>query len=193
MILKKMLLLFTTLLLLAFNTSDTAKNSTILITTESSLIIKGSSNINSFSCLYSIDKIKNPIPINYHHNNGIITFSKTLLTLNNIHFDCGGKGINNDFNKILKSDEYPHISLNLKEISPLNTTTVEATIAIDIAGITKTHKIPVKFQQNKNIAVVGNLTISMSDYNLNAPKKIFGLITVDDTIDISFELFLKED
>ncbi len=140
-----------------------------------------------------IDKIKNPIPINYHHNNGIITFSKTLLTLNNIHFDCGGKGINNDFNKILKSDEYPHISLNLKEISPLNTTTVEATIAIDIAGITKTHKIPVKFQQNKNIAVVGNLTISMSDYNLNAPKKIFGLITVDDTIDISFELFLKED
>jgi polyisoprenoid-binding protein YceI len=193
MVLKKILLLFITLLLFSFNASDTTKTCTILITTESSLTIKGSSNINSFSCHYSIDKIKNPIPVNYHHNNGSITFSKTLLTLDNVYFDCGGKAINNDFNKILKSKEHPQILLSLQEINPINTTTIEATLAIAIAGTTKTHKIPVNFQQNENILVSGNLSISLSDYNLKAPKKLLGLITVDNTIDISFKLLIKED
>ena len=189
-----MILLLSIVVAFAFTNSDSAiQNTSVLITPESSLIIKGTSNVNTFSCLYNIQKIKNPIPIIYHMEDGKMKFKKTVLVLNNTCFDCGGKGINTDFKKILKSETHPQIFLFLKEITPLeNSTAVEANIIIEIAGVPNCYKIPVEITQDNDMLITGDLKVSLGDYQLKAPKKLFGLITVNDIIEISFKLKVKE-
>ncbi|MDO6768053.1 MULTISPECIES: YceI family protein [Cellulophaga] len=177
----------------AFTNSDTAlKRTQIHISKNSSLLIKGTSNVNSFKCYYNIKKIGNPIPIQYKFKDENLKFENTLLTLNNSCFDCGGRAINNDFNKILDSNNHPQLFLTLQEINPIkNTTSVEANLAITIAGVTNNYRIPVGIENGINMQVTGDLSLSLNDFNLKSPKKIFGLIKVDDTINIFFKLFIN--
>lgn len=169
------------------------KRASYTITNESSLVIKGNSNINSFTCTYDINNLKSPIPASYSIEDNKLYFEKTTLILDNIDFDCGGRGINNDFQKTLNTEEYPQIRLNLKKIEATgNPSEVQATIVINIAGHSQSYKIPLSIKRNNNLQVSGQLDIQLSDYNLTAPKKLFGMITIDDTIEIIFNLSIKE-
>ena len=179
---------------LAFTNRDsTIKSTSVFINTESSLLVRGTTNVSTFSCIFNINKFKNPISVVYQIENDKIKFNKTALILDTACFDCGGKAINSDFRKILKSDSHPQLFLLLKEISQLeNNSDVQASIDIEIAGITKGYKIPVKVKNNKGILITGDLGISLADYKLEAPKKLFGLISVDDKIEIFFQLLVHE-
>jgi hypothetical protein len=191
----KALLLVLVSLLLAFTTRDSAVNSTsVIISSQSSLFVKGTSNINAFSCSYNTNKLKNPIQVVYQIEDGKMKFNKAALILDNVCFDCGGKGINNDFQEILKSQKYPQMFLFLKEISFIdNEFNVRAKIRIEIAGVTNDYEIPVKIKKDLGLLLTGDLSISLVDYNLVAPKKLFGLIQVHDKIEIFFQLAVKKD
>lgn len=179
---------------MGFVTSDSATRSTsYTITSESSLVLRGTSNVGIFSCSYEIDKINAPIPVTYNIEDGKLKFDKTALVLENACFDCGGKGINSDFQKLLKSVRYPQISLFLKEVKHTGKESdVRAIIDLEIVGITKSYKIPVKIKKDKGMLVTGDLGLYLSDFNLEAPKKLFGLIVVHDKIDIFFQLAVHE-
>ncbi len=175
------------------NDLATVKSTAVVITEKSSLTVKGTSNVNSFSCVFDINDIINPMPIVYHNGGDKITFQKTTLVLDNTSFDCGGRGINKDFQKTLKTEEHPQILLSLKEIKPTeNPTTVEATVAIEIAGLSHNYVIPVEIGAREKLQVAGRLNVQISDYKLKAPKKLFGMITVDDDLEIVFRLEIKE-
>lgn len=194
MIIKRIVFLISIVTALAFTTRDsTIKRISVIITTESSLVVRGTTNVNTFSCVFNINKFKNPIQVNYHVEGGKMIFNKTALVLDNNCFDCGGEGINSDFQKILKSDKYPQITLFLKETTLFeNKLDVQASINIEIAGIVKGYKIPIKVKKNNDMLITGDLAISLYDYGLEAPKKMFGLISVDDTIEIFFQLAVRE-
>ncbi|WP_242203592.1 YceI family protein [Aestuariivivens insulae] len=194
-VVNKVLFVISIAMLMAFTASDTTfKNTSVTVTPESSLLVRGTTNINTFTCGFNVLKLNNPIEVVYKKVGNRMVFEKTALILDNDCFDCGGKGINSDFQKILKSNKYPQISLFLNEISDLEDQSddVLAALDIEIAGISKRHKVPVKFKKNKGMLVTGDLAISMSDYNLKPPKKLFGLISVHDTIEIYFQLAVRE-
>lgn len=194
MVLKKVILYAFVLMALAFTNRDSAiTNTTVIITSDSSLVVRGTTNVSTFSCVFNINKFKNPIQVNYYMDGDKMAFNKTALILETSCFDCGGKAINSDFQKILKSDKYPQITLFLKEISQIeNTLDFQALVNIDVAGITKTYKIPVKFKKNNDMLITGNLAISAADHNLEMPNKLFGLIYVNDKIEIYFQLTIQE-
>ena len=182
-------------MLMAFTADNVLlKNTSIMITTESLLVVRGTTNVSTFTCGFDVSAFKRPISVTYRIENDKWVFDKTALVLNNECFDCGGKTINNDFQNILKSKVYPQITLYLNEITDLEnqSNNVLAFIDIEIAGITKKHSVPVKFKKDKDLLITGNLALSMEDYNLIAPKKLFGLITVHDTIKIYFQLAIQE-
>jgi hypothetical protein len=191
---KKVLGFLTIFLLLAFNFKDSPVNdSVVTIAPESSLTISGTTNINTFSCDFDINRIKESIPVHYEEISGKYIFKKATLVLNNLGFDCGSRGINRDFNELLQSGDYPQILLKLKEIdgnilqdSPLN-----AGVEIKIAGKTNTYKIPVSMDENKTTCISGALKISLGDFKLKAPTKALGLIVVHDSITINFDLVLQ--
>jgi len=194
MIVKKLILFVFIVMALAFTSRDSAiKNTSIIISPESSLLVRGTTNVNTFTCLFDIEKLKNPIPVVYHMENGKMQFNKTALILDNVCFDCGGKAINNDFQKLLKSDKNPQILLFLKELSNVeNKEDTHAVIEIQMAGITKTYRIPVKIKKNNKLLITGDLALNLSDYNIVPPKKFLGMITVDDKIEIFFQLAVRE-
>jgi len=194
MFLNKTLVYFILGITTFFTSKDAVfETSSVIIKERSTLLINGESNINNFSCLYDNDEIKKTIPISYTVEGDIIRFDKTVLLLNNNFFDCGGNGINRDFRKTLNTDNYPQIALTLNEIErTADPSNINAEIAIKIAGISHDYRIPVEIIKNKNLIVNGQLKIKLTDFNLNTPKKLFGIIAVDENIEITFNLEIEK-
>lgn len=181
-------------MLFAFTTKDTkSKHTTVYITAESSLSVVGSTNVNSFTCCFDINKLKNPIPVYYQITDDKMVFKNTVLTLNNSCFDCGNNGMNKDFQKLLKTETTPQIFLNLKEINSTNNDAcILATVEIEIAGVKRAYKVPVTALHRNELVVTGSLDLYLSDFKLEPPKKVLGLIAVKDTIKIAFQLIVNE-
>ncbi|HLT51452.1 MAG TPA: hypothetical protein VKZ93_05815, partial [Arenibacter sp.] len=65
-------------------------------------------------------------------------------------------------------------------------------VDIEIAGLTNSYTIPVKFDRKENLCILGELKLNLDDFKLKAPKKVLGLITVHETITINFDLAIRE-
>ncbi|WP_139226729.1 YceI family protein [Zhouia amylolytica] len=166
----------------------------VKIANESELTISGSTNINRFECNYKIEKLTGPITVVYQKNQKSLDFRQTVLKLDNNCFDCGSKPINRDFNILVKSDQHPRILLKIDKVLNIGGTEADVLTDIKIAGITKSYRVPVGITKlnGNNLKVSGVLKLNISDFKLEPPKKMFGIIKVDDIINIDFRLILKD-
>lgn len=175
------------IILLSFGFS---KNQTkVKITNKSEVSIKGKSNVNSFECKYDSDFIENDLQISITRNNNKILLEGAKLSIKSTGFDCAHKMITKDFKTILKADDYPHIVINVKEISTTKEN-IAAKLNVTIAGIDKEYLVPVSYNQNTN-NVKGQLKLNIKDFKLKSPKKLLGMVVVNDNVDINFNLFLQ--
>lgn len=191
---KTLALLFLGLSCLAFTTKLIRHSTKVVISSDSQLFIKGSTNVNTFTCEFNIKQLNTPIPLYYHEIEDKLVFDKAKLVLENTCFDCGNKGMNKDFMALLKSDEHPEILLSLKEISNIkhNPSTVNTLVELTIAGASKTYHLPVQIATEEQIKVSGTLKLNIEDFGLEAPKKALGLIKVSENIEIHLRLFFTE-
>lgn len=190
---RKILLFISVVALMAF-TGRKLSSTSVVITPNSKLFIIGKTNVSSFKCRYDVEKLEKPIPVFYKKVGNNLVFDNTVLVLNNADFDCGGHAINADFNELLKTDTYPQLFINLKEISntPKSDNDVLAKLNIEIAGIKKEYSTPVTIKGSDAMLVKGVLNLNLRDFNLEPPKKALGLIVVKDVIEINFELVVTE-
>ncbi|WP_250434305.1 YceI family protein [Hanstruepera flava] len=169
------------------------KSLEVVVKSDSEVSISGTSNVNSFTCCYNIDKLEDPIPVSFESNNKNMVFQSTVLELKSDCFDCGHKAINKDFNKLLKTELYPRIKLNLlaiKKTSELKNT-YNAKVEINIADVVNSYTFPVQVTKNEGIHIIGDLSIDLRDYKLEAPKKMMGLIVVHPDVIVNFNLHLR--
>lgn len=175
------------IILLSFGFS---KNQTkVKITNKSEVSIKGKSNINSFECKYDSDFIENDLQISIARNNNKILLEGAKIAIKSTGFDCAHKMITRDFKAILKAEEYPHIVINVKEINTAKEN-ITAKLNVKIAGVEKEYLVPVIFNSNTN-NVKGLLKLNIKDFKLKSPKKLLGMVVVNDNVDINFNLFLQ--
>lgn len=194
-LMKKYLLIVLALVGVFFAFSPFHESTVVVISPESQLFIEGKTNVNQFSCNFDIDQIDKPIPVKFKPHNDILIFDNANLVLSNHCFDCGHKGINNDFRALLKTDQYPKITLTLLEIEqPWNSEAeLEAKIKLNIAGKTNTYHINLKHTSgNTETFVNGKLKLNIKDFNIEPPKKMLGLVVVNEMIEINFQLVLKK-
>ncbi len=182
------LLLFTAL---AFAQNGT-NSRTVKIMPESKLTITGDTNISKFLCAFDSEMIPSTRKIEVSGKQEELHFKNAILILDNTGFDCGSKGINKDFHALIKTEEYPKISLELKKLCINTPTDAIADLIITMAGKTKTYKLPVKIVDGKISQYRGNLSLNINDFNLKPPKKLFGLIVVKEVIDINFNLNVEK-
>lgn len=190
---KKILIFISVITALSFTDTFVGKTS-VTITPNSKLLIIGKTNVNTFKCQYDVLKLNKPITVSFKKRGNKINFDKTTLVLDNINFDCGGIGINNDFHELLKTKSHPQVLLKLKEINkdPNNESIVQALVDLEIAGITKSYEVPVSLKENGIMFIKGVLALNIRDFNLEPPKKALGMIVVKDVIEINFELAIKK-
>lgn len=190
---KNALLLVMLMFLSAFtNAQEKIENITIKILPESRLNITGDTNISAFTCVFDTGYLKKAQNIRYSGNRSHLQFKDAILTLNTKGFDCGNRRINKDFHDLIKSDRYPEIYLELKEITMQPREVAIARALITIAGIQREYKLPVTIVDGKIAKYTGKLKLDIKDFNLEPPKKLFGMIVVKDDIEIDFNLVVQK-
>ena len=162
----------------------------VKILPKSEVIIYGKSNVNSFQCKYNSNYLEDEISVSALKSSDTrISLNDARIAIKSKGFDCGNRMITNDFKTILKTDDYDNINIELKQLE-INKKFVMTWLNIQIAGITKEYIIPMAYDADLN-NVKGSLRLNIKDFKLKSPKKLFGMIEVNDNVDINFNLFLQ--
>lgn len=168
---------------------------TLSFTPNSSLIIRGESNVHKFSCDYNTYELTDSLKVNFKKHSNLIVFKNTQLLLEKAEFDCGGRGINRDFHKLLQTQDFPNIKMHLKNVDISDKNNVKANLSFTICDITKEYSVPISVNHHKNKMIFkGCISLKISDFDLTSPRKVLGLIKVRDTIfvDINLESVLNK-
>lgn len=183
-------------LILGLSATMDAQNGTekrmVQILADSELTITGDTNINKFLCGFDTKRLERSKEISFTQKGNNFKFQNAVLTLNNQGFDCGNKAINRDFHALLRTDEYPAISLEITELTVQNDAQALAKVKITIAGKHKNYTLPVNIVNTPTDCFTGTLKLDINDFGLKPPKKMFGLIVVKEDIEINFNLTIKK-
>ena len=168
----------------------------VLLLNESKLTIHGSSNITDFSCVSEHELEEDTVSFNVENLKESITITRSSLVLEIEEFDCGKRGINRDFRQTLKFKEHPNINIELKGLQTISGDEYPSSAVVDIiiAGIKKEYTVPLQnlgFHAN-TIYASGKKVLVMSDFKLEPPSPMLGLVKVDDELEIRFDLVIRQ-
>lgn len=166
----------------------------------SKLYLKGTSNVNAFTC-HCEDQYDAQV-IEAEINGGYARFKDAGLKLSSKNFNCHNRKIDNDMQKALQSDRYPAIKITLVDTwqdakhlqgSSKEWFDVRANVTITITNVTKKECIPVKARQTgpNQFQVQGEKALQMSVFGVDPPEAMFGMIKVDDWITFHFDLVVS--
>jgi hypothetical protein len=165
---------------------------------ESRLTISGESNVNDFRCevdnYYSADNLHL-----YSSAGSDFRFSQNRIVIDLMEFDCGRNLITRDFRESLNAERDPEMIINFLSLNrlPANASRAEmlsGNLKITIAGITREVDIRLEASNNGNGTTLldGRHQFQFSDFNLEPPTKMWGLINVKNELEVSFNLILEE-
>lgn len=166
----------------------------------SSLTISGKTNVNSFQCgikqylgndtlvLREGGRLQKPV------------FLKGSVALKASLFDCGMQMITNDFGATIKSDQHPEVVIHFKSFEKVpgydaRERKFKGTMAVSLAGTSKEFSLLCTIQPKPPglIHLSGSRNFLFSDFNLTPPKKMMGMIKIEDEINVQFNLVLQPD
>ena len=159
----------------------------------SKLTINGTSNVTDFECVYNEDLDEPETTTEAEIQQATATSAGGELILVVDSFDCGKKGINKDFRSTLKSDVYPTIHVELLEVITQDNIPTIAVVNISIVGITKEYGVELgeAYVEDGVTMVRGSQALKMTDFNIDPPRALFGLVKVDDELKINFTLRIR--
>ena len=163
------------------------------------LSINGTTNVLSFKLVQNGDKLLNkPITITATQNQNKVFLSQNQLNINTKNFSSDNPMALRDFLKLIKSDAFPSIKVQLNHIeTPQENdkeiySKVNASVNITITGITHQYNIPVSSAKKGDfISLKGIKKISIRDFGLEPPVEMMGLIKVSEWISIDFQMTCK--
>ncbi|MFO7800431.1 YceI family protein [Rhodohalobacter sp.] len=161
----------------------------------SRLWIKGSSNVNTFDCIAHEYDGEAMVKDSSNYNSPDPEVSVEVV-IDVEGFDCGKRKMNNDMKDALKSNQYPNIRFvyNKAESGPdLPNNNYIIYGELTVAGVTREISFIAEgdVSENGEMRVRGNKQIFMTDYGIEPPKGLFGLIKADDELTVHFDLTAK--
>lgn len=179
-------------------TMDQTEKKRYSILKSSKLFLTGTTNVNTFKC----DCRDRFATQNLHVENrgSHARFSNTSLRMTTKKFDCKNGKMDRDMHKALMADAYPYIEMELVEtwFNPKQLKNgdaedwfdVKAKVKLTITCVTKEQTINAKYKAlSKNKFILrGSKSLKMTDYGIDPPEALFGMIKVDDLITFNFNL-----
>lgn len=176
------------------------------VTKEGSRIwIEGTSTLNNFRCqarlvkgfayLHSTINLEQKLKENSKSDNDRDEVTLTILSHD---LDCGMDAMNEDMYRAMKTGEFPVIKYRLinayiTEDEDSTGWSVLATSGdLTIAGVTKKVDIIVKVIRLKNgdFRLVGDKLLKMSDFDIDPPSHLWGLIKAHNNFSVLFDLIV---
>ena len=175
-------------------------NSQVVYTPEpdSRLWIEGRSNVNQFEC--RADSYSGDATI-YDEGN-VNEQTEMNLEIEVAGFDCGRDRMNRDFRNALKASSVPKIIFRFGEVlnmQPLadddNTIRFNVMGYLTVAGVTQqiTFDMLGYFLSDERIRAVGSKQIKMTDYEVEPPSAMLGLVKAENELTVHFDLLASRD
>ena len=165
----------------------------------SSLTISGSTNIVSFKLFQNGNKLsRSKLTIAAAQSQNKITLSQNQLSVVVKNFVSNNPMALRDFLKLLKSDTYPtlQVQLNYLDLRPFSekeeSYSGNALVSITITGITRHYSIPISLNNIGDLYTVNGIKkLSIRDFGLTPQTKMMGVIKVSEWINIDFHMICK--
>lgn len=165
------------------------------ITATSEISIKGTSNLHNWEVNSNLGSINADMKINSGHVSAIksLEVKVSVKTLKS----SKGSVMDKKMYQALKADEFPYITFNLLSVTKILKTVwmdeIIATGYLEIAGIKKLIQLTVYAKTNAGQGTNFNLSkkIKMSDYGIEPPTALFGLLRTGNEIDIGIKFSVK--
>ena len=195
----KKLFILIQLLVLIFNTVSAQDSIGVDIQKNSTITINGTTNLLSFKLIQRGDKLlKRNFLITATQSQNKIVLSQNEHTIFVKDFNSDNKMALRDFFKLVKADIYPtfNVKLNYFEVDPEDNSKeiTKALVSVDltITGKTRQYYIAVKSNHEGDVYNLrGNKKIDIRDFGLVPPIEMFGLIRVNEWINIDFDINCK--
>ncbi|MBX2899196.1 MAG: hypothetical protein KF775_06085 [Cyclobacteriaceae bacterium] len=169
-----------------------------IVQPESTLVIAGKTNVNAFQCT-TLYCGRDTLVLRESAGSQPV-FLKGNVTLDASAFSCGIQLITNDFNKTIKSKAHPAIAIDFISFEKVpvygcGEERFKGRIKISLAGITNVFDVGCAIEARSNgiIYLRGNRAFTFTDFNLEAPSRMMGMVKVEDTLEVRFNLALKLD
>jgi hypothetical protein len=173
----------------------TAPGNTWVVERSSSLAIDGSSNINKFTC--DVHEYIKPDTLRWvpEESSGKLIFLNSILRLDLKRFDCHHKYITSDFRKMLKVDAHPNLIIKMVSVEGFSRDKdVKGVVDIELSGTKK--RMEVVFHGTSYghnlVKLEGKKAMKFSDFGLVPPRKIGGLIRINEEILVHFNLHFRK-
>lgn len=158
----------------------------VKINTQASYVeIHGSTNVNSFNCHYNAKLPGNEFEVTLIKNGNVIEIEHEALFLKVLNFKCPNPQMTDDLHDLLEYENYPVIIFQLKKI----TNNKIAHIMIEMAGEKQFYTVTLKNSlKNNELISSAVMDLCISDFGLEAPEKFFGMVKVNENIEVEFKI-----
>jgi hypothetical protein len=166
----------------------------------SNLNIAGHTNVNSFACV--VNQYTRPDTItcisgNDQRSTGITLKGSLLIDVN--AFDCSNRPMTSELKKTLKQPQYPYLKITFLSLEKMpcqqaRNESMKGYVNIEMAGVCKTFEINYELFTKSDACkeLIGCRTFCFSDFGLEPPKKMGGIIRVKNEINVQFHLYIQQ-
>lgn len=162
---------------------------------DSNLYVEGRSNVSRFCC--HVTEYLRPDTLCFYREalRSPVLLVKGGLTIDVNRFDCQQQYMKKDLLKTLKANEFPELKIVLQTIDNFSGSikNIKGTVIISLAGITRTMEVDytVQYIDQNNLRLHGSRQILFSDFGLTPPRKMAGLVKVEEQMNVKFLLALR--
>lgn len=172
----------------------------LIVQPSSKLFINGKTNLNDFRCAITQYCGRDTLELREGGPSKRPVFTKGYVGLEASRFDCGMQLMTNDFWKTIKSKEYPLVSIEFISFERVpqydrGTDIFKGRLQISLGGVTKKFEMncTIEAEESGLIHLKGGRMFTFSDFNLEPPTRMMGLVKVQDSLDVNFHLVLLLD
>ncbi|MGE0588383.1 MAG: hypothetical protein AB7O48_07385 [Cyclobacteriaceae bacterium] len=171
-----------------------------IVQPNSRLIIDGKTNINTFQCAIIHYTGKDTLELREGGKYPKPIFTQGYVGLEAARFDCGLQVMTNDFWKTIKYKEYPLVGIEFISFERLpkldeGSDLFRGRMQIALAGTRKPFDVDCSIETDKSgmIHLKGSHQFTFSDFELEPPSRMMGLVKVEDLLMVNFHLVLLLD
>ncbi len=163
-----------------------------------SLSVKGKTNVNEFTC--SITGYANADTLFlYNRNTGQPFALQGQLDLPVKLFNCKNPIMTADLRKTLKAKTYPDLSIRFLSLSRVpiagaQQENIKGNVEISLAGKKRRYEVnyTISISGAKIVNLLGERNINFTDFDLEPPSKLGGMIKTENQLNVQFRLTLSQ-
>lgn len=166
---------------------------------ESSILLKGNSNVNKFTFTYEKALKLGSSSVKTAQVKNVLSIKNAKLDAEVSAFSSGSNLMDRDYRNMMNYRIHPNISIAFQQINfarnySEDNGSATAVVDIIIAGEKRTDTLQFNYNKSKGIYRCNSShQISLRDYKIKPLKKMMGLISLKDQLTVDMIIYLKID